>query len=99
MNMATDDADIGRLPPADNNESSSTTQCGGYEFKFAGGMECDFEDIFMCKICHLPSRDPQFSACCGHTFCKSCLDRMKQTTTSNSEVCPVCRDDKFWSGP
>ena len=99
MNMQTDDTDIGGFPRVsdDNNEcneSSSTAQCGGYEFKFARGMEGDFEDIFMCKICHLPSRDPQLSVCCGHTFCKSCLDRMKQTTTSNSEACPVCRDDK-----
>ena len=72
----------------------STTQHGGYEFKFVQGMDGNLEDIFMCKICHLPSRDPQLSVCCGHTFCKSCLDGMKRSTTSNAEVCPVCREDK-----
>ena len=48
----------------------------------------------MCKICHLPSRDPQLSVCCGHTFCKSYLDGMKRSTASNPEVCPMCREDK-----
>ena len=81
----------GRLPHAHDKSSKH----GGYEFKFVEGMDGNFEDIFMCKICHLPSRDPQLSVCCGHTFCKSCLDGMKRSTISiNAEVCPVCRENK-----
>ena len=53
----------------------------------------NLEDIFVCKICRLPSRDPQLSVCCGHTFCKCCFDEMKRTSI-NAEVCPVCREDK-----
>ena len=30
-----------------------------------------------------------------HTFCKSFLEEMKHGRTSNSKVCPVCRDGKF----
>ena len=30
--------------------------------------------MFVCKICHSPSRDPHLSMCCGQTFCKSRLD-------------------------
>ena len=68
-------------------------QCGGYEFEFVQGVDADgdLEDMFMCKICHLPSRDAQLSVCCGHTFCKSCLNGMKH---GSSKCCPVCREDK-----
>ena len=89
VSMATDDHF-----PRVHDKSSGTAKHGGYEFKFVQGMDGNLEDIFVCKICHLPSRDPQLSVCCGHTFCKSCLDGMKRSTTSNAEVCPVCREDK-----
>ena len=89
MNMASD------LSSSVDNDETSGTQCGGYEFEFVKGMGDDLEDMFMCKICHLPSRNAQLSVCCGHTFCKSCLEEMKHGRTSNSKVCPVCRDRKF----
>ena len=79
--MATDDTDNGRLPRV-----PSTTQHGGYEFKFVQGMDGNLEDIFMCKICYLPSRDPQLSVCCGHTFCKSCLDVCKSCLNPKTAV-------------
>lgn len=75
-------------------DESSEIKYGGYEFEFVLAMDGNLEDIFMCKICHLPSRNAQLSVCCGHTFCKSCLDRMKHSTTS-SKACPVCRKKKF----
>ena len=52
-----------------------------------GGYDCSFintpHDRFVCKICHLPSRDPYLSVCCGHVFCKSCLDNAKRIGLSN----------------
>ena len=90
--MATD------ISKVDNGESSGT-QYGGYEFEFVQGMDDNLEDMFMCKICHLPSRNAQLSVCCGHTFCKSCLDKIKHSRTCNSKVCPVCRDKKFGAVP
>ena len=53
--------------------------------RHSGGYDCQFVDIprdadVICKICQIPSREPQISVCCGHTFCKSCLD------TANSVV-------------
>ena len=76
-----------------NNSEASGTHYGGYEFEFVQGMDDGLDDMFMCKICHLPSRNAQLTVCCGHTFCKSCLDEMKH---GSSKVCPVCRaDDKF----
>ena len=53
-------------------------------------------DRFICKICHLPSRDPYLSVCCGHLFCKSCLD---STIMTASSVCPICRVENFVTFP
>ena len=74
------------------------SQCGGYDFEFVQGMDGTIEDIFMCQICLHPSRDPQLSVCCGHTFCKSCLDSTKKhsrTTRSSKVPCPSCRSKNF----
>ena len=82
-----------------DNGKSSDTQYGGYtyEFEFVQGM--DDEDMFMCKICHLPSHNVQLSVCFGHTFCKSCLDKIKHTRTCSSKVCPICRDKTIGAVP
>ena len=70
------------------------TEYGGYDVEFVEGVNRDLEDMYICKICHLLSRDAQLTVCCGHTFCKSCLDRMKHNRTRSSKMCPVCRDNK-----
>ena len=33
------------------------------------------------------------SQCCGHSFCKSCLEKLKAATSVNY-VCPMCRQDE-----
>ena len=63
---------------------------GGYEYQFVDTPL----DMFVCKICQYPSREPHLSACCGHTFCKSCLEAAKKSTTI-SKACPICRDEEF----
>ena len=67
-----------------------------------GGCDYDFiyqpPDRLVCKICHLPSRDPYLSVCCGHVFCKSCLDNIKKAAAITN-VCPVCRDEEFMTFP
>ena len=55
-------------------------------------------DRLVCQICHLPSRDPYLSVCCGHLFCKSCLDNVKESSAITN-ACPVCRDEKFVTFP
>ena len=52
----------------------------------------------ICKICHLPNRDPYLSVCCGHIFCKSCLDNIKKATAFTN-ACPVCHDEQFVTFP
>ena len=77
---------------------------GGY----AGGYDYEFVDkpldIFVCKICHLPSRDPHLSICCGHIFCKLCLDNAKKVIATHyyynvHNLCPMCRTEEFATVP
>ena len=63
---------------------------GGYDNTFTA----DVPDRLVCKICHLPSREPHLSVCCGHIFCKSCVDGVKN---SYHTACPMCRDEEFAS--
>ena len=63
---------------------------GGYEGEFT----TEVPDRLVCKICHLPSRDPHLSVCCGHIFCKSCVDGVKNSSHTD---CPMCRNEEFSS--
>ena len=72
---------------------SVSNNCGGgYDFHFVESLP-DGSDL-VCKICCFPSRNPHLSSCCGHTFCKSCIENLKETATL-SKTCPVCRDSEF----
>lgn len=66
------------------------TRCGGYDYQFVHGEPQEF---LICKICLAASRDPYLSVCCGHIFCKSCIDKTKQK--KGVKVCPVCRSLEF----
>ncbi|XP_065901501.1 TNF receptor-associated factor 4-like [Dysidea avara] len=63
---------------------------GGYDNIFT----TDVPDRLLCKVCHLPSRDPHLSVCCGHIFCKSCVDGVKSSYHTD---CPMCRNEEFSS--
>ena len=65
---------------------------GGYEYDFISGPPVD---RLACKICHLPSRDPYLTVCCGLVFCKSCLDNASASTKN----CPMCRNEEFNTFP
>ena len=68
----------------------TTESIGGYDYDFVDTPH----DRYVCKICHLPSREPYMSECCGHLFCKSCLDNVKKASAITIS-CPVCRDRLF----
>ena len=70
---------------------------GGYDYSFVHTPP----DELVCKICHHPSREPYLSVCCGHTFCKTCLEGAKQVSDASSVVnsCPVCRTEKYTTFP
>ena len=67
---------------------------GGYDYDLVSQPP----DRLVCKICRLPSRDPYLSVCCGHIFCKFCLDNVKRATAITN-ACPVCRDEEFMAFP
>jgi len=75
-------------------ETTTPIGGGGYEYQF---METPL-DMFVCKICQYPSREPYLSGCCGHTFCKPCLEAVKRATTI-TKACPMCRDEEFITMP
>ncbi|XP_065901622.1 TNF receptor-associated factor 4-like [Dysidea avara] len=66
-----------------------------------GGYENTFIDVpherYMCKICLHPCHDAYLSGCCGHNFCKSCLDEFKRI--ARSQICPFCRNDECTTVP
>ena len=63
---------------------------GGYEYQFVTTPP----DWLMCSICHFPGREPYLSECCGHTFCESCLEGVKESATG-IDCCPMCRHIGF----
>ena len=60
-------------------------ESGGYEYEFVDPPP----DTLICGICCFPSKTPQLSVCCGHTFCQHCIERA--TNVDDSFKCPVCR--------
>jgi len=74
--------------------SAAITEIGGYDHHFVGTPP----ERLVCKICQYPSRDPYMSVCCGHIFCKSCLDGAKEAV-SVAHVCPLCRNKTFHTVP
>ncbi|XP_065901399.1 TNF receptor-associated factor 4-like [Dysidea avara] len=71
-------------------EGMAIAMPNGYDYKYVDSPP----DRLVCNICHLPSRDPYLTTCCGHVFCKSCLDYFKKSTVL-SNVCPVCRAEEY----
>ena len=65
-------------------------QSGGYDYEFVNTPS----DNLICKNCQCPSKEPHLSACCGHTFCRSCLEATKRAK-SVSKACPMCRSEDY----
>ena len=73
-------------------EATPNPEVGGYNYTFADTPP----DKVTCKICHHPSREPHITDCCGAIYCKSCMEKAKQSTTV-STACAVCRAENFGS--
>ena len=52
------------------------------------------EKEFECPIC-IDIFELPIVLCCGHTFCKKCLEIHKE----NSNKCPICRNYISWGYP
>ena len=82
-----------RLDGGQLRTAAMATPRGVYDYKFVDTPL----DMFLCKICHLPSKEPHLSICCGHTFCGSCLDGIKKVKPVFRGImeCPMCRSNGF----
>ena len=44
-----------------------------------------------CPLCLEFLKEPTLTSCCGHHFCRECIDR----AVARSHVCPLCNDQGF----
>ena len=65
------------------------TRTAGYECEFVGNPPRVLQ--FQCFICLLALRDPYQATCCGKSFCKECIHRVKAA----NGACPTCREKDF----
>ena len=61
----------------------------GYECKFVEQPPQSFQTD--CPICLLVLRDPYQVTCCGKSFCKECIEPIRQ----NHQDCPTCNSQRF----
>ena len=65
------------------------------------GFECELAEMVPkgvqaeCPICLLVLREPYQAICCGKSFCKKCIERVKDRNGS----CPTCKTENFFSYP
>eukprot|EP00731_Ephydatia_muelleri_P011747 Em0006g641a len=61
------------------------------------GYECEFmyppPKVLQteCSICLLILREPHLTSCCGHNFCRACIERVQ----NDEKPCPLCKEAKF----
>ena len=46
---------------------------------------------FECPLCLQIMKAPSLSSCCGHHFCRSCIDR----AVARNKACPLCKEQPF----
>ena len=64
-----------------------------------GGYDCEFveppPEAFQteCPVCMLILKEPCLISCCGHKFCRVCIERVKK----DDKPCPLCCEPDFIS--
>lgn len=81
-----------------NNHGAGASGKNGEKAMASGGYRYEYvaepPNYVLCAICHLPSRDPYLTDCCGSLFCYSCLqDKAKSVhgATCPNPKCPSPR--------
>lgn len=60
---------------------------GGYVYDFADEIPAEL----WCSICLQVLRDPNLTSCCGHRFCRECINQVNLT----GMPCPLCQSRDF----
>ena len=67
----------------------------------AMGFECEFvelpPEVFQssCPICLMILREPYQVTCCGNSFCRACIQKIK----TKNKPCPTCNKENFSNFP
>ena len=62
-----------------------------------GGYDCDFVEKppeaiqTECPVCLLILKEPCLISCCGHKFCRECIEQV----TKDAKPCPLCNEPNF----
>ena len=62
-----------------------------------GGYECEFvekpPEVLQtdCSVCLQILREPHIVSCCGYSFCKTCIERVR----AKHKPCPLCVESEF----
>ena len=62
-----------------------------------GGYDCDFVEKppeaiqTECSVCLLILKEPCLISCCGHKFCRECIEQV----TKDAKPCPLCNEPNF----
>ncbi|XP_019858590.1 PREDICTED: TNF receptor-associated factor 3-like [Amphimedon queenslandica] len=48
-----------------------------------------------CPVCRGILTDPHLVSCCGHNFCRSCIERVK----ASNGFCPMCKEKEYQAIP
>ena len=62
-----------------------------------GGYDCDFVEKppeaiqAECPVCLLILKEPCLISCCGHKFCRECIEQV----TKDAKPCPLCNEPNF----
>ena len=63
---------------------------GGYDCEFVKPPPVEFPQTD-CPVCLLILREPHQVACCGNTYCESCVKRVQH----DKKCCPTCNEADF----
>ncbi len=68
---------------------SEVVEVHGYDCKFVQPPPTYLQTE--CSVCLLVLRSPHLTSCCGHNFCKECIERIQRDGSS----CPLCNVENF----
>ena len=64
-------------------------KCGGYDCEFVEPPQKAFQTE--CPVCLQILKEPHLISCCGHKFCRECIERIEK----EKKPCPLCNVPDF----
>ena len=64
-------------------------KCGGYDCEFVEPPQKAFQT--KCPVCLQILKEPHLISCCGHKFCRECIERIEK----EKKPCPLCNVPDF----